>query len=104
MHCMKYGLILLLTILSFTSCTKEHDAECLDGTIEYMGDPAADGLGWVLRTDAESPRYYVLRNLPSDFRVDDLQVTACIYNTGEKMTCYCAEQPDKYAVESIRKR
>lgn len=104
MRLMKYGLILLLTILTFTSCTKEHDSECLDGTIEYMGDPAADGLGWVLRTDAESTRYYVLGNLPGIFQVDDLEVNACIYNTGEKMTCFCAAPPDKYAVESIRKR
>jgi hypothetical protein len=101
---MKYCLILLLTILTFTSCTKERDSECVDGMIEYMGDPAADGLGWVLRTEAESPQYFVLDKLPAEYRVDDLRVTACIYNTGEKMTCFCASAPDKYAVSSIRKR
>jgi hypothetical protein len=101
---MKYCLILLLTILTFSACTKERDAECLDGVIEYMGDPAADGLGWVLRTNTESTRYYVLGNLPADYQVDDLEVNACIYNTGSKLTCMCAEAPDKYAVSSIRKR
>jgi hypothetical protein len=101
---MKYGLILMLAILSFASCSKERDSECLDGVIEYMGDPAADGLGWVLRTNAESPRYYVLGNLPAPYQQDDLEVNACLYNTGQKMTCMCAAPPDKYAVVSIHKR
>ncbi|HEY1115710.1 MAG TPA: hypothetical protein VGE66_19235 [Chitinophagaceae bacterium] len=101
---MKYLPLLLLTTLAFTSCSKERDSECLDGTIEYMGDPAADGLGWVLRTDGENPRYFVLGNLPGNYQVDDLEVNACLYNTGQKMTCFCAEPPDKYAVTSIRKR
>lgn len=101
---MKYCLLLLLTALTLTSCTKEHDSECYDGVIEYMGDPRADGLGWVLRTDAETARYYVLGNLPQDYQVNALEVNACIYNTGQKMTCMCAAPPDKYAVESIRRR
>lgn len=101
---MKYYPILLLTILTFGSCTKERDAECMDGVIEYMGDPAADGLGWVLRTNAESPRYYVLGNLPGEYQQDDLEVNACLYNTGRKASCMCAAPPDKYAVTAIRKR
>lgn len=101
---MKYFIILLLTAFTFTACDKDRDAECIDGTIEYTGDPAADGLGWVLRTTAEAPRYYVLSNLPTTYQENGLPVNACLLNTGQKMNCMCANPPDKYKVVSIQKR
>jgi hypothetical protein len=101
---MKYFIILLLTAFTLTACNKEADAECMDGTIENAGDPAADGLGWVLRTNAEVPRYYVLSNLPASYQENGLAVNACLVNTGQKMNCMCAVPPDKYKVVSIQKR
>jgi hypothetical protein len=102
---MKHLIILLLVALSFASCSKDADAECMDGTIHYTGDPAADGLGWVLvTTGTESPRYLILNILPAVYQQEQLSVKACLVNTGQKATCFCAAPPDTYRVVSIERR
>ena len=65
---------------------------------------AADGLGWTLVVNPENPTYYVLKNLPITYQQDNLEVTVCIYKTGEKVSCFCQEPKDEYAVASIKRR
>lgn len=91
----------------FSSCSKENERlapECLEGTIQWTGNPAADGLGWTLVVNPENPTYYVLKNLPITYQQDNLEVTVCIYKTGEKVSCFCQEPKDEYAVASIKRR
>lgn len=85
---MKY--IVVFCLLIIFSC-KKNDASliCMDGTIEWAGDPAADGLGWILRKD--SSNYYVLKNLPASFQQPAVNVSACIKKTGERVPCECTD-------------
>lgn len=95
---MKY--IFVFCLLIIFSC-KKNDAAliCLDGTIEWAGDPSVDGLGWVLRKD--SANYFVLKNLPDSVQQPTRNVYACIKKTGERVPCECTNIY-YYYIESIR--
>jgi hypothetical protein len=95
---MKHWILALVAALALGSCTKKEKEEsiCFDGIVRYAGDPAADGLGWVVqRTDVRS-RPLVPRNLPDNFKVENLPVSVCLYETGEKANCFCAGNPPNY--------
>lgn len=94
-------LALIALAFVFTSCTKE--ANCIAGTIQWGGEPAADGLGWYLESE-EFTKPVKLKNLSSTYQVDDLAVSACLLKTDEKYQCFCAEPLDVYNIKSIRKR
>jgi hypothetical protein len=105
---------LLLLSLFFAGCHKEYCSEpdattCSDGTISWEGDPGADGLGWVFYP-ATPPgsgvpsKAHVLEDLPDNFKVNGLGVTACYYATGEKFYCHCVVPLDKYRLTKIQKR
>jgi hypothetical protein len=85
----------------FTSCTKE--ANCIEGIIQWGGEPAVDGLGWYFES-TEFSRPVKLKDLPSSYQVDDLEITACLLKTTEKYQCFCATPMDVYKIKSIRKR
>ena len=104
---MRRFFLVIVTAVLLTACRKDGEhpvGECLEGTIAWAGDPAADGLGWTLQVNPENPQYYVLKNLPPIYRKDGLAVAACLYPTGEKASCFCQPAPDLYGVASIRKR
>ncbi len=94
--------------LFFFACKKENqhaDTFCFDGMIRYMGSPAADGLGWVLyKEDSVSGQTHIPQNLSDDFKVDRLKVSACIYKTDEKFSCFCTAPMDVYRIISIKRR
>lgn len=106
---MKKVICILALFVFVVSCKKEkHDITCVDGHIEWTGDPAADGTGWVLveDNDSQTPRRFVLRDLSTEFQESGLPVNACVYETDEKVVCYCPEKPVryKYAITSIKRR
>jgi hypothetical protein len=104
---MKNILPLLICGFLFFSCSKQQDTFCIDATVQWMGNPAADGLGWVLSEDRDSVpvyRYYVPRNLAAAYQKNGLQVKVCMYKTSEKATCFCAAPPNKYHIVSITNR
>jgi len=108
---MRKVIFILALFLSIVGCKKEDGKSasiCINGHIQWAGDPAVDGRGWVLveETEAINPRQFVLKNLPSEFQVNELAVKACMYETEERVSCMCPQNPPvyKYAVTSIRRR
>ena len=102
--------LVLATVVSccLFSCKKESerpDTLCFDGLVRYMGSPAADGLGWVLyKEDSVSGQTYIPQNLSDGFKVDRLKVSACVYKTDEKFSCFCTAPLDVYRIVSIKRR
>lgn len=92
----------------FASCTKETNCNdnttCIDGTIQWGGEPAVDGLGWYFKSAELGERPVKLKNLPDSYLTDSLQVNACLRKTDEKYYCFCATPMDVYEVRSIRKK
>lgn len=100
-------LILLFLSFGFFACTKQKEAFCVNATVEWMGNPAADGLGWVLKKDTDSvPQFqiYIPVNLSDAYKKQGMNVEACLYQTNEKATCFCASPPNMYFITSIRSR
>ena len=65
--------------------------------VKYMGDPAADGLGWVLRMNdnsIESPT-----NIAGEFQRDELLVSVAFKRSSKTFPCRCDEP--KYMVDII---
>lgn len=89
------------------ACQKKNEATtCLDATVVWMGSPAADGLGWILKTnnDTAASRFYVPVNLAAGYQKDGLPVRVCVEPTGEKVACFCAERPPAYRITFIQPR
>jgi hypothetical protein len=99
--CMKKIIITLLVITTlFAACKKESSTnppDCRTATIENRGDPAADGLGWVLITDPVTRTFESADNLADTYKVNGLQVNVCYVKTDKDLICYCA-QPFKKKV------
>ncbi|MDB5251625.1 MAG: hypothetical protein JWP27_794 [Flaviaesturariibacter sp.] len=75
---------------------------CGPATVHWAGDPKVDGLGWTIVIGTET---FIVRDaLPQAFRVDGMQVNACLFRTGEKIACKCMTMPDAYGVRSISVR
>ncbi|HUC81304.1 MAG TPA: hypothetical protein VMR70_10335 [Flavisolibacter sp.] len=104
---MKHLLLLLAVGFFFGSCSKEQEGEgkCFDGVVVYGGDPAADGLGWlIMEDDSVAPERYVPQNLANAYMKDGLKVSVCLQETEEKLYCFCAQPLPKYRITSIRTR
>lgn len=102
-------LLFITAVFCFVlSCKKEkQNAEtfCFDGIVRYLGEPAADGLGWVLKNEGyESRQIYVPQNLSDNFKKDGLKVSVCLYKTDEKFSCFCTAPVDVYRIVSIIRR
>ncbi|MBP6686641.1 MAG: hypothetical protein KA160_02185 [Lacibacter sp.] len=93
----------LIVLLLFGACKKEKATLCITGTIQWGGEPAVDGLGWYFETP-EFSKPVKLKNLPSNYQVNDLAVAACLMKTEEKYQCFCAAPMDVYAIINIRNR
>lgn len=101
------GFAAAAVLLLLASCKKEKQGEtvCFDGLIQWHGDPAADGLGWVIvKDDSTTTKPLVLQNLADSLKTDNLKVAACISETDELFYCECARPLNKYHIQSIRRR
>jgi hypothetical protein len=99
---MKALSIIILCSFIFTACTKEslleeQEAPAKQATIDYMGNPAADGLGWVLRFPDKS--YEIPTNLGENFQIDELDVKVVYKKSSRTFPCRCTEP--KYMVDII---
>ena len=99
---MKALSIVLSCIFILTGCTKENlieeqEVPAKQATIDYMGDPAADGLGWVLRFADKS--YEIPTNLGESFQRDELDVKVAYKKSSKTFPCRCTEP--KYMVDII---
>lgn len=104
----KFVCILALFVL-VVSCRKEkQETICVNGYIEWTGDPAADGTGWVLveENEGQTSKVFVLKDLPGSFQESGMLVNACVYETDERVMCFCPVDTVryKYAITSIKKR
>jgi hypothetical protein len=103
-----YNLVLFVSVISCSKEKQAPDSICADGRIIWTGDPAADGTGWVfaIETESQPSKRYILQNLSSEFQVDGLAVNACVYETDERVTCFCPPTTVlyKYAISSITKK
>jgi len=89
----------------FASCKKEHNNNntCITAKVQYGGNPAADGLGWILVTDTSTHAYEAPENLPEAFKVDGKWVDVCFSRTDKDFTCFCVPPFKKMIhIESIR--
>lgn len=109
---MRRLLLIIATSFLFTACDKAKEKEieiesgdivCLNGTIEWGGEPAADGRGWIF-VPTETSQYYSLKDLPAAYKQDDLPVSVCLQQTNEKAPCFCPEPPYFYRVTSVKRR
>ena len=85
------GILAIATIL-FAACKKESAPNdiCITGKITYGGDPAADGLGWILVTDSVNWKYEAPEDIPAAFKTDGLLVDVCYVVTDKDFICFCA--------------
>jgi hypothetical protein len=88
--------ILLLTCfvaIAVLSC-KKNKAEsviCTAAAIQYAGDPAVDGLGWIMITDSVySFKYESPDNLSDPYKINGLPVDVCYVITDKDFVCFCA--------------
>ncbi len=86
--------MLLVVITTSTACKKNADAVpavCETATVQYMGDPAADGLGWALLVqDSTTGHIEIAKNLPESYKVNGMRVDICYERTGDLYFCFCA--------------
>jgi len=95
------GILILLS-----ACSKKNkETTCFDGVIKWHGNPAADGLGWVIqRGDSTNMRSYVPVELSNSYKKEGLNVAVCLEETDEKVACFCAQPMNKYRITSIKVR
>jgi hypothetical protein len=107
MQFMKNALFVCLGIL-ISSCSKKDDSLCLEGKINntlYPVGAGATGAAWAfVSADSVNVQSYFLKDLPEDFKVDDLPVSACIAPTDQQLSCYNCNRPQLYRVTSVRRR
>lgn len=98
--------LLLIPALFFGACKKEKSEDtCTVATVQYAGDPAADGLGWVLVTDSVNWKYLPPEEIPADFKVNGLQVDVCYVTTDKDFVCFCPSPRQKIVrITSISRR
>lgn len=70
-------------------------------TVQYMGEPAADRLGWVLKMSNNSIE--IPTNLPRDFQRDNLLVSVTFRRSGQTFPCRCLELKRMVDIISIEK-
>jgi hypothetical protein len=103
---MKTLSIILALSLVFTGCTKENlleqqETPSKQATIDYMGNPAADGMGWVLRFADQS--YEIPTNLTEEFQDDELNVKVAYKKSSRTFPCRCVEPKQMVDIISIER-
>jgi hypothetical protein len=110
---MKKMILIATAFMAFASCTKESVSPAEENNtmimanapntdpkqtttsavIEWGGDPAVDGLGWVIHTSDGAVE--VPDNLSEEFKQDRIAVTVSYQRTDKQVPCRCA-QPKYY--------
>ena len=103
---MKKLLFISFCTFIFSACSKENilaeeEQPAKQATIDYMGNPAADGLGWVLRFDDQS--YEIPTNLTDDFESDELDVKVKYKRSAKTFPCRCLEPKPMVDIISIER-
>jgi len=99
---MKSFFLSLIVLFVFASCQK--DKLCIDGVVHWGGEPAADGLGWYFLSSELGDKPVKLKNLSTEYEINDLPVSVCLIKTKEKYQCFCATPLEVYSIAQIRKR
>jgi hypothetical protein len=114
---MKKMILVATAFMAFAGCTKEVNApaeetqvipattvvnneerpQTVNATIEWSGDPALDGLGWVIHTSDGAVE--VPDNLSEEFKQDQMAVVVSYQRTDKRVPCRCAEP--KYYVHIL---
>ncbi len=93
-------LIAILLATTINTCNKNND--CKEASIAWHGDPAADGMGWVL--ELGNDKFEVPENLPDSFKVANIKVKVCYKSTQNKVECRCASPRYLVNITSITRR
>ncbi len=93
---------LLAIILATTINNCNTSDDCKNALVSWHGDPAADGMGWVLELDND--KFEVPENLPDSFKVADIKVKVCYKATDKKVECRCATPRFFVNISSITRR
>ncbi|MGC4099806.1 hypothetical protein [Ferruginibacter sp.] len=104
----KIIIIILVAVTGFTACKKDPSStgtgNCTVAKIVYGGDPAADGVGWVLMTDTVNYKREYPDNLADEYKVDGLLVNVCFEKTDKDFVCFCGSPlPKMVHITSISK-
>jgi hypothetical protein len=104
--CMKKIIpVLIIIVIFFIACKKstvDNNGEtCTVATVKYAGDPAADGLGWILVTDTVNYKYLPPEEIPAAYKVNGLLVDVCYVKTDKDFVCFCP--PPQQKIVSITK-
>lgn len=93
-------------LIFLSACSKKSEETiCFDGVVKWQGNPAADGLGWVIQKgDSTNMRSYVPLELANSYKKEGLNVAVCLEETDEKVDCFCAQPMYKYRITSIEVR
>ncbi len=90
----------LLLVTSVNTCNNKTD--CENAVVSWHGDPAADGMGWVL--EFANDKFEVPENLPDSFKVSDTKVKVCFTKTDKKVECRCATPRFLVNISSINRQ
>ena len=104
---MKKIIAVVASGIFLVACNKEKQGRgfCSEtAVVRWSGDPAADGLGWIIFDSVGGARSMVPRNLSNEYKIDNLPVSVCMVETDEKYPCECLQAVNKYQITYIRKR
>lgn len=93
-------LFAILIAVTVDACNQNN--VCRHAAVEWHGDPAADGMGWVLQLDGD--KYDVPGNLPDSFKLADSKVKVCYKTTDKKVECRYATPKFLVNISSITRR
>ncbi len=93
-------LFTLLLATTMNTCNTNDD--CKNAVVNWHGDPAADGMGWVL--ELGNDKFEVPENLPDSFKVAETKIKVCFKSTKNKIECRCATPRFLVNISSINRR
>lgn len=98
----KMNHLLFAILLATTISTCNTNNNCKNAVVSWRGDPAVDGMGWVL--ELTNDKFEVPENLPDSFKVADTKVKVCFTPTHKKVECRCATPRFLVNISSITRR
>ena len=86
------ALIVLVASCKKSDCKEEPEVKVpgpSNAIVMWFGEPAVDGLGWVLKLDSQ--KIEKPSNLTKEFQVDGLKVMVTYEPSTEKFPCFCVQ-------------
>jgi len=98
---------LLVAGVAITACKKNtvsNNATCGTATVRYMGDPAADGLGWTLFIGDSTGTGHteIPEHIADMYKVNGLVVDVCYERTDHLFYCFCTSPFKMINIVSIK--